>query len=164
MVDAWIWPHITTCRHALPLMVKNRSGLVVEIVEQDSIAYHGTFFFDLFETVLKRIAFAVAEEGAGKGITALAVTPGFLRSEATLERFGVTEANWRDAVEKSAEARRYGFEHSESTCFVGRGVARLAADPARARFSGGICTSVGLAREYGFTDLDGRQPDCWAPG
>jgi NAD(P)-dependent dehydrogenase (short-subunit alcohol dehydrogenase family) len=161
MAEAWIWPHIATCRHALPLMVKRRSGLVVEVVEQHSIGYHGTFFFDLFETVLKRIAFAVAEEGASKGIAAVAVTPGFLRSEAMLDRFGVTEANWRDAIAKSAEARRYGFENSETPCFIGRGIARLAADARVARLSGGVYTSVGLAREYGFTDLDGRVPDIW---
>ena len=161
MVDAWIWPHIATCRHALPLMVKRRSGLVVEVVEQDTIGYHGTFFFDLFEIVLKRIAFAVAEEGASKGIAAVAITPGFLRTEAILEQYGVTEESWRDAAAKNEEARRYGFGDSETPCFIGRGVAALAADPDVARLSGGIYRSIGLAREYGFTDVDGRTPDIW---
>jgi NAD(P)-dependent dehydrogenase (short-subunit alcohol dehydrogenase family) len=161
MVDGWIWPHVMTCRHALPLMIAGRSGLVVEIVEQDEIGYHGAFYFDLFETVLKRLAFAIAEEGASKGISAVAITPGFLRTEAVLDRYRVTEANWRDALEKNAEARRYGFQDSETPCFVGRAVAALAADPAVARWSGGVYTAIALAREYGFTDLDGRAPDIW---
>ena len=161
MVEGWIGPHVTTCRHALPLMIAGKSGLVVEIVEQDGIGYHGAFYFDLFETVLKRLAFAIAEEGAGKGIAAVAITPGFLRTEALLDRYGVTEANWRDALEKNEEARRYGFEKSETPCFVGRAVAALAADPGVARWSGGIYTAIALAREYGFTDLDGRTPDIW---
>jgi NAD(P)-dependent dehydrogenase (short-subunit alcohol dehydrogenase family) len=161
MVDGWIWPHITTCRHALPLMVAGKSGLVVEIVEQHGIGYHGDFFFDLFETMLKRLAFAIAEEGASKGVSAVAITPGFLRTESILEGYGVTEANWRAAVEKNAEARRYGFQDSETPCFVGRAVAALAADQEVKRWSGGVYTAVGLAREYGFTDLDGRTPDIW---
>ena len=161
MVDGWIWPHITTCRHALPLMVAGKSGLVVEIVEQDEIGYHGAFYFDLFETVLKRLAYVVAEEGAAHGISAVAITPGFLRTEAILDKFGVTEANWRHAAEHNAEAKRFGFAESESPCFVGRAVAALAADPDVRRWSGGVYTAVALAREYGFTDVDGRTPDIW---
>ena len=159
LVDGWIWPHILTCRHALPLMVTQKSGLVVEIVEQETIGFHGTFFFDLFETVLKRLAYAISSEGAPFGISAVAITPGFMRTEAILEKFGVTEESWREAAEKNAEARRWGFQHSETPCFVGRAVAALAADPDVRRFSGGVYSSLGLAREYGFTDLDGTQPD-----
>jgi NAD(P)-dependent dehydrogenase (short-subunit alcohol dehydrogenase family) len=84
-LDSWIWPHVTTARHAVPLMIERKSGLIVEIVEQNAIGFHGSFFFDLFEINLKRIAFAIAEEYAPKGITALSITPGFMRTEAILE-------------------------------------------------------------------------------
>lgn len=159
--DAWLWPHVTTCRYAVPLLLETRSGLIVEIVEQDAIGYHGQFFFDLFEASLKRLAYALAEELAPHGVTALAITPGFMRTEAILERFGVTEANWREAAEQNAEAKRYGFSNSETPCFVGRAVAALAADPEVARWSGGVYSSWGLSREYGFTDLDGARPNIW---
>jgi NAD(P)-dependent dehydrogenase (short-subunit alcohol dehydrogenase family) len=159
--DGWVWPHVATCRHAVPLMVAGKSGLVVEIVEQDAVGYHGTFYFDLFETALKRLAFAIAEEGAPHGVSAVAITPGFMRTESILEKFRVTEANWREAAERNAEAKRFGFIDSETPCFVGRAVAALAADPAVRRWSGGVYSSFGLSQEYGFTDLDGRQPNIW---
>jgi NAD(P)-dependent dehydrogenase (short-subunit alcohol dehydrogenase family) len=159
--DGWIWPHVATCRHAVPMMVAQKSGLIVEIVEQTSIGYHGQFYFDMFETALKRLAFALAEELAAHGVTALAITPGFLRTEAILDKFGVTEANWREAAEHNAEAKRYGFINSESPCFVGRAVAALAADPDRARWSGGVTSSWDLSQAYGFTDLDGSRPNIW---
>jgi NAD(P)-dependent dehydrogenase (short-subunit alcohol dehydrogenase family) len=159
--DGWVWPHVTTARYALPLMVDRKSGLVVEVIEQEGIGYHGAFFFDLFEATLKRLAYAIAEEGAAKGITALSITPGFMRTEAILEQFGVTEANWREAAEHNAEAKRWGFENSETPCFVGRAVAALAADPERARWSGAVTSSWRLSEAYGFTDLDGRRPNIW---
>lgn len=162
MFDAWVWPHVVTCRHAVPLMIASKGRLIVEVVEQDAIGYHGQFYFDLVETALKRVAFALAEEFAPRGISAVAITPGFLRTEAILDRFGVTEANWREAAEHNAEARRYGFINSETPCFVGRAVAALAADPDRSRWSGGVYSSWGLSEAYGFTDLDGRRPNIWA--
>ena len=161
MFDGWVWPHLITCRHAAPLMVATKGRLIVEIVEQETIGYHGQFFFDLFEAALKRIAYALAEELAPHGVAALAITPGFLRTEAILERFGVTEANWREAAERNAEAKRFGFINSETPCFVGRAVAALAADPAVARWSGGVYSSWGLSETYGFTDLDGSRPNIW---
>lgn len=161
MFDGWVWPHVVTCHHAVPLMVAGKSGLVVEIVEQDAIGYHGTFYFDLFETALKRLAFAIAEEGAPHGVSAVAITPGFMRTEAMLEKFAVTEANWRHAAAHNAEAKRFGFIDSETPCFVGRAVAALAADPTVRRWSGGVYSSFGLSQEYGFTDVDGRQPNIW---
>jgi NAD(P)-dependent dehydrogenase (short-subunit alcohol dehydrogenase family) len=160
-VDGWIWPHIITCRHAVPLMVKLKAGLIVEIVEQETIGYHGQFFLDLVEASLKRLAYALAEELAPHGVTALAVTPGFMRTEAILEQFGVTEANWRDAAKNNAEAKRFGFIHSETPCFVGRAVAALAADPDVSRWSGGVYSSFGLSEVYGFTDLDSTRPNIW---
>jgi hypothetical protein len=84
-----------------------------------------------------------------------------MRTEAILQQFGVTEANWREAAELNAEAKRWGFIHSETPAFVGRGVAALAADPQRLRKSGGIFTSLALADEYGFDDVDGRRPNMW---
>src|SRR2546425_1213660 len=119
------------------------------------IAYHGQFFFDLMEISLKRLSYAIAQELAPKGVTALAITPGFMRTEAILQGFGVTEANEREAAEHNAEAKAWGFISSETPCFVGRAVAALAADPHVAHKSGGIYDSWSLSEEYGFTDLDG---------
>ncbi len=161
LFDSWIWPHIRTCRHALPLMVQSRGGLVVEVVEQDAIGYHGSIYFDLFETALKRLAYAIAEEGAPQDVTALSITPGFMRTEAILQQFGATEENWRAVAESNAQAKRWGFIDSETPCFLGRAVAALAADTERARFSGGVYSSWELSQEYGFTDLDGSQPNIW---
>jgi NAD(P)-dependent dehydrogenase (short-subunit alcohol dehydrogenase family) len=158
MVESWVWPHVLTCRHAIPLMLEKKSGLIVEIVEQDTISYHGQFYFDLFETTLKRLAFNLSEELAPHGVGAVAVTPGFMRTEAILEQFGATEENWREVAETNKQAKRYGFAGSETPCFVGRAVAALAADPRRTRKSGGVYSSWGLAEEYGFTDTDGARP------
>src|SRR5262249_3426023 len=101
MFDGWVWPHVVTCRDAAPVMVPRKGGLIVEVVEQETIGFHGQFFFDLFEATLKRIAYALAEELAPHGVCAVAITPGFMRTEAILEQFGVTEANWRDAAESN---------------------------------------------------------------
>jgi NAD(P)-dependent dehydrogenase (short-subunit alcohol dehydrogenase family) len=161
MFDGWVWPHIATCRHAVPLLVAGRQGLLVEIVEQDTIGYHGQFYFDLFESALKRIVYALSEELAPHGVAAVAITPGFMRTEAILEQFGVTEANWRDVAFTNAEAKRYGFIHSETPCFVGRAVAALAADPEIRTRSGGVYSSWSLSQAYGFTDLDGSRPNIW---
>jgi NAD(P)-dependent dehydrogenase (short-subunit alcohol dehydrogenase family) len=158
-VDGWLWPHIVTCWHAAGLMVKRTSGLMVEVIEQEGIGYHGQLFFDLMEMSLKRLSFALAQELAPKGVAAVAVAPGFMRTEAILEGFGATEATWRDAAETNPKAKSFGFIASETPCFVGRGVAALAADPNRLRKSGGIFSSWALAEEYGLTDLDGTRPN-----
>lgn len=158
MVEGWVWPHVTTCWHAVPLMLKQKSGLIVEIVEHDKLSGHGQFFFDLFEISLKRLAYNLAEELAPHGVSAVAVSPGFMRTEAILEGFGVTEANWRDAAARNKQAQSYGFAGSETPCFVGRAVAALAADPEVQRWSGGLYGSWTLADEYGFTDIDGARP------
>jgi NAD(P)-dependent dehydrogenase (short-subunit alcohol dehydrogenase family) len=156
--DGWVWPHVVTCRHAVPLMVERKSGLIVEIIEQDAIGYHGQFYFDLFEIALKRLAYALAEELAPHGVTALALTPGFMRTEAIMEQFGATDANWREVAETNKQAKGYGFAGSETPCFVGRAVAALAADPDRIRKSGGVYSSWGLSDEYRFADVDGNRP------
>ena len=157
-VEGWIWPHVITVRHALPLMVARKSGLVVEIIEQEGIGYHGQIWFDLFETLLKRLAYATAVEGAPHGITAVSLTPGFMRTEAILQQFGATEATWKDVAVSNAEAKRWGFIASETPRYVGRAIAALAADPHRARFSGGVYSSGTLSEVYDFTDVDGSRP------
>ncbi|HUF49678.1 MAG TPA: SDR family NAD(P)-dependent oxidoreductase [Longimicrobiales bacterium] len=159
--DSWVWPHVVTSRHAAPLMIAQKSGLMVEIIEQEGIGFHGTFFFDLFEATLKRVAFALAEELAPYHVTSVAVTPGFMRTEAILEQFGVTEANWRAACEQHAQAQQFGFHESETPNFVGRAIAALAADPQRAQLSGGVYSSYTLSQRYGFTDVDGRVPNIY---
>jgi NAD(P)-dependent dehydrogenase (short-subunit alcohol dehydrogenase family) len=157
-VDGWIWPHLTTAWHAARLMAKHRSGLVVELVEQDNVGYHGAFYFDMMETMLKRLIFALANDLGKSGIAAVAVAPGFMRTEAILDGYGVTEANWRDAL-NNPQAAAMGLGGSESPSFVGRAVAALAADSRVSRKNGGIYTSRALSEEYGFTDLDGAHPD-----
>ena len=115
-----------------------------------------SFFFDLAKAANLRMAFALAHELAPYGATAVAVTPGWLRSEAMLEAYGVTEERWRDATRIQPH-----FAISESPSFVGRAIAALAADPDVARWNGQSLSSGQLAQVYGFTDLDGSQPDAW---
>ncbi|MFJ9175825.1 SDR family oxidoreductase [Streptomyces sp. NPDC102360] len=148
--------HIITSRYALPLMVARKSGLVVEVTDGNTARYRGTLFYDLAKSAVIRLAVAQAEELRPHGIAAVAITPGFLRSEAMLEGFGVTEANWRDGVAKDPH-----FAHSETPAYLGRAVAALAADPGVMAKSGRALATWGLYQEYGFTDADGTQPD-WA--
>lgn len=157
-VDGWIWPHIVTAWHGAKLMARHRAGLIVELVEQDNVGYHGAFYFDLMETLLKRLVLGLANDLGKSGITAVAVAPGFMRTEAILEGFGVTEANWREAL-SHPQAAAMGWGGSETPCFVGRAVAALAADPDIARKNGGIYTTRVLSEKYGFNDVDGIRPD-----
>lgn len=157
-VEGWIWPHIVTSWHGAKAMAPRASGLVVELVEQDNAGYHGAFYFDLMETLLKRHAFALANELGKHGVTALAVAPGFMRTEAILDRLGVTESTWRSALD-NPQAAAMGWGGSETPSFAGRAVAALASDPHVSRKNGGIFTTRALSREYGFTDLDGTCPD-----
>jgi len=144
---------ITSCR-AAPLMIKHRSGLIVEIGDGDTLSYRGTLFYDLVKTCVNRFAFAMACELRKYNVAALAVTPGYMRTEAMLDHFGVTEANWRDGARKDKL-----FLQSETPYFVGRAIAALAADPRVIIKSGGLYSSWTLAREYRFTDVDGATPD-----
>ena len=157
-VEGWIWPHIVTAWHGAKLMVQHQSGLIVELVEQDNVGYHGAFYFDMMETLLKRLVFGLANDVGQAGVTAVAVAPGFMRTEAILEGFGVTEATWRDAL-NNPQAAAMGWGGSETPCFVGRAVAALAADPHVSGKNGGIYTVRALSAEYGFTDIDGTHPD-----
>jgi NAD(P)-dependent dehydrogenase (short-subunit alcohol dehydrogenase family) len=151
LIDRAIKTHIITSYYGLPRM--RAGGLVIEITDGDAYFYRGHFFYDLVKTSVIRMAFALSQELKGRGITALAVTPGFLRSEWMLEQFGVTEANWRDAAKKSRS-----FIASETPLFVGRGIAALAADPAVATKNGRVVASWDLGDEYGVTDADGTRP------
>ncbi|MFI1796052.1 SDR family oxidoreductase [Streptomyces sp. NPDC020379] len=152
--------HAITSHHALPLLIRRPGGLVVEITdgtEEFNAAYRGNLFYDLAKYGPIRMARGLAEELKEYGGTALSLTPGFLRSEAMLDHFGVTEETWRDAVREDPH-----FAISESPVLIGRAVAHLAADPDRARWNGASLSSGELAREYGFTDADGSRPDCFA--
>ncbi|MFI6452350.1 SDR family oxidoreductase [Streptosporangium amethystogenes] len=153
--------HIITSRFALPLMIARRSGLVVEITDGterdiDEVlgGYRGSFFYDLAKHAVIRLARNQAAELKPHGVAAVALTPGFLRSEAMLDHFGVTEENWRDGALKDPH-----FAASETPAYIGRAVAALAADPEIMARTGGSYSTGGLAAEYGFTDVDGSQPD-----
>ncbi|MGQ0735087.1 MAG: SDR family oxidoreductase [Acidobacteriota bacterium] len=155
-VEGWIWPHVMTAWHGAKPMVKGKAGLIVELVEQDNVGYHGAFYFDMMETLLKRFVFGLANDLGKAGVT-VAVAPGFMRTEAILEGFGVTETNWPDAL-GNPQAAAMGWGGSETPSFVGRAVAALAADPHVARKNGGIYTTRALSEEYGFDDIDGHAP------
>lgn len=154
LLERAVHSHIVTSRHGVPLMVERNAGLVVEVTDGDTLGYRGNLFYDLAKNAVVRLAYAMAADLHAHRVTALALTPGFLRSEAVLDHCGVSEANWRDAVADDPY-----FAESETPCYVGRAVAALAADPDVARKSGGVFSSWGLAKEYGFTDVDGRRPD-----
>jgi NAD(P)-dependent dehydrogenase (short-subunit alcohol dehydrogenase family) len=146
--------HIITSRFAAPLMVAQGKGLIVEVTDGDTLDYRGNLFYDLAKTSAIRLAYAMAEDLRPHGVTALAVTPGFLRSEAMLEHFGVTEENWREGARQDPH-----FIASETPYFVGRAIAALAADPDAIEKTGQALSSWGLAEEYGFTDIDSRRPN-----
>jgi NAD(P)-dependent dehydrogenase (short-subunit alcohol dehydrogenase family) len=146
--------HIITAKHAVPLMIRRRRGLIVEVTENEILMAGGNPLSQSVKLALKGMAFNMAAELKPHGVAAVAITPGFLRSEAMLERFGVTEANWRDGGRKDKN-----FLESESPLFVGRAVAALAQDRRILARSGQLYSSWELARKYGFTDADGRRPD-----
>ena len=152
--------HAITSHHALPLLLRNPGGLVVEMTdgtaEYNRDNYRLSFFYDLAKSSVLRMGFALGHELGPRGATAVALTPGWLRSEMMLEHFGVGEENWRDALERIPH-----FAISETPRFVGRAVAALAADPDVASWNGQSFSSGGLAQVYGFTDLDGSRPDAW---
>lgn len=152
--------HAITSHFAIPLLLKAPAGLVVEIndgtAEYNGTRYRNSFFYDIAKAAVLRMGFALGHELAPHGATAVSLSPGWLRSEVMLEAFGVTEDNWRDAV-----ARIPGFAVAESPAYVGRAVAALAQDREVARWNGQSLSSGQLARVYGFTDLDGSQPDAW---
>ncbi|WP_405791291.1 SDR family oxidoreductase [Streptomyces sp. NBC_00029] len=152
--------HAVTSHFAVPLLLREPGGLVVEMTdgtaEYNASRYRVSFFYDIAKSSVLRMAFALGHELGPRGATAVALTPGWLRSEMMLDTFGVTEANWRDALTKVPH-----FAISETPAYVGRAVAALAGDPEVARWNGQSLSSGQLAGVYGFTDLDGSRPDAW---
>jgi len=161
--------HLVTSHFALPLLIRRPGGLVVEMTdgtaEYNATRYRVSSFYDLAKASVLRLAFIQSVELAAHGATAVALTPGWMRSEIMLDTFGVTEQTWRDAltrpVGESMSVDAGHFAISETPMYTGRAVAALAADPDRARWNGRSLSSGQLAREYGFTDVDGSQPDAW---
>jgi NAD(P)-dependent dehydrogenase (short-subunit alcohol dehydrogenase family) len=158
MLRNGIHTHILTSHYAAPLMIETAKagatpGLIVEIGDGDSYTYRGNLMFDLIKTTVIRLAFAMARELRRKNVAGVALTPGFLRSEVMLEKFGVTEANWQEAVKKVPD-----YAESETPLFAGRAIACLAADPGIMKKSGRVFSSWTLSDEYRFCDADGRHP------
>src|SRR5256885_6679520 len=149
-----ILSHVITAKHAAPLMIRAKRGLIVEVTEGDTLSAGGNPLTQTVKLALKGLRLNMASELHQHGVAAVAIAPGFLRSESMLERQQVTEANWRDAGKKDPN-----FLESETPLFVGRAIAALAQDPNLLERSGQLLTSWDLAREYGFTDDDGRRPD-----
>jgi NAD(P)-dependent dehydrogenase (short-subunit alcohol dehydrogenase family) len=149
--------HLVTSHHALPLLIRQAGGLVVEMsdgtADYNARNYRVNAFYDLAKAAVLRLAWSQGHELAGFGCTAVALTPGWMRSEMMLEVYGVTEANWRDVPGH--------FGISETPTFTGRAVVALAADPDVARWNQASLSSGQLAREYGFVDVDGSAPDAW---
>ena len=160
MLRLGIETHAITSHFALPLLIKTSGGLVVEMTdgtdEYNATNYRVSFFYDIAKAAVNRMAFALAHELAPHDATAVSLTPGWLRSEAMLDAYQVREENWQDAKKIQPH-----FAISESPAYVGRAVAALAADPDRARWNGASLSSGQLAKVYGFTDIDGSQPDAW---
>lgn len=154
--------HLITAHHLLPLLVERPGGVLVEVTDgttgYNARTYRISAYYDLAKTAVNRLAFSLGHELAAHGGTAVAVSPGWLRSEMMLENFGLTERNWRERP----SAAPPGFASSESPRYVGRGIAALVADPERARWNQASVTSADLARAYGVTDVDGTQPDSWS--
>jgi NAD(P)-dependent dehydrogenase (short-subunit alcohol dehydrogenase family) len=151
-----VFSHLATARYLAPMMVSANAGLIIEVTDGELSGYRGNLLYDLAKADAIRLAYAMAWDLADTNVTALAITPGFLRSEAMLERFGVAEANWRDSTKAPWE-----FQFSETPRFLGRAVAALAADPQVRTKSGGSFCVGDLAEEYGFNDVDGSRPHFW---
>jgi NAD(P)-dependent dehydrogenase (short-subunit alcohol dehydrogenase family) len=166
MLQMGVHTHLITSHATIPLVLRTAEaggtqGLVVELTDGTSEANaefrrNVGFYYDLVKANVERIVTGLDAELAGLPVTAVGVTPGWLRSEKMLENFGVTEANWRDAV-----AKRPGFAISESPTYVARGVAALAGADDADRWAGTIVSAHQLADAYDFTDTDGSRPDCW---
>jgi NAD(P)-dependent dehydrogenase (short-subunit alcohol dehydrogenase family) len=152
MYESALWTHLVNVKYLSPLLFGRQRPLLVEVTDGDTFGYRGALLYDLVKMTIIRLAWDLSVELGPKGVTCLSVTPGFLRSEAMLDIFGVTEQTWQQAKNPDFAAC------SETPLYVGRAVAALAADPQVAKRSGRVFSSWGLAREFGFTDADGRRP------
>jgi NAD(P)-dependent dehydrogenase (short-subunit alcohol dehydrogenase family) len=146
--------HLCTSRFAVPLLRATGRGLVIEVTDGDGLYYRGNLVYDLAKLMVIRLAFGMSQELGPHGVSALALTPGFLRSEAMLAHLGVDEQSWRDAAAKDPH-----FLFSETPLYLGRAVAALAADPQVSRWNGHVLSTWQLHHEYGFVDADGTAPD-----
>jgi NAD(P)-dependent dehydrogenase (short-subunit alcohol dehydrogenase family) len=146
--------HIITAKHAARRMFRAKRGLIVEVTEGDMLATGANPMAQSVKSALRGFVLGMAAELRGQGVAAIAITPGFLRSESMLEHFGVTEETWREGGKKDAN-----FLESESPLFVGRAIAALAADPNVLARTGELVSSWQCGREYGLSDYDGRRPD-----
>jgi NAD(P)-dependent dehydrogenase (short-subunit alcohol dehydrogenase family) len=165
MLKQAVHSHIITSHYAVPLMLGRRGGIIFEITDGDAFYYRGNLFYDLVKISVIRLAFAMSRELRKRDIVSVALTPGFLRSEAVLDHFGVSEANWKDAGKRNINENSpdqndapADFMVSESPRYIGRAVVALAADPKVKNKSGRVFSSWAMAREYRFTDLDGTRP------
>jgi NAD(P)-dependent dehydrogenase (short-subunit alcohol dehydrogenase family) len=151
--------HLITSHYLLPLLIDRPGGLVVEMtdgtLDYNTSHYRISVFYDLVKVSVNRLAYSIGHELAAHQGTAVALTPGWMRSEMMLEVFETTEQSWRDAKAPP------GFLVSESPRYVGRAIVALATDPKRARHNQKSLSSGQLAAEYGFTDIDGSRPDVW---
>jgi len=150
--------HLVTSHYLLPLVIDRPGGLLVEVTdgttEYNAAHYRISVFYDLVKVAVNRLAFSQGHELNAHGAAAVAITPGWLRSEMMLEAFGVTEDNWQKAIKKDPN-----YAESETPSYLGRGIVALATDPEIMQKSGKVFSSWRLAEEYGFTDLDGRKPN-----
>lgn len=153
-IDQTVLSHIIAVRHMTPLMIEKNSGLIIEMIDGHFEGYRGHLLYDFTKASLARMAYAMAIELAETGVTALALSPGFLRSESVLDHYGVTEDTWRDAIDKDPY-----FAESETPMLTGRAIVALAADKNVGKKAGLIHFASDLARDYGFTDVDGRTPN-----
>lgn len=154
LLERSVFSHLLTSRYAIPLLLRAERGLVVEITDGDHFGFRGNLLYDLVKMSVIRLAFGLSKELHKTEVAALALTPGYLRSEFMLDLYGVTEETWKEAIPRVPD-----FAASESPGFVGRAVVALACDPQVRRKEGRVYSSWGLSREYGFTDLDGTRPD-----
>ncbi|HET7209196.1 MAG TPA: SDR family oxidoreductase [Terriglobales bacterium] len=166
MLRQAIHSHIITAHHAVPIMLGRKAAIILEITDGDGFYYRGNLFYDLVKISVIRLAFAMSLELRKRNVASVALTPGFLRSEAVLDHFGVSEGNWKKAGEyppgrrrRVAHDARADFMHSESPRYIGRAVVALATDPTVKEKSGRVFSTWTLAHEYGFTDSDGSRPD-----
>jgi len=162
--------HIVTSKYLLPLLISQPGGLLVEVTDgttkYNASHYRISVYYDLAKVGVNRLAFSQGHELAPYGATAVCVTPGWLRSEMMLDNFGVSEENWREALDPARAERNEpvappDFALSETPRYVGRAIVSLALDPDRARWNQQSVSSGELARVYGFTDVDGTSPDIW---
>ena len=153
MLERAIHTHIITSHYATPLLVKRKRGVLFEITDGNSYDYRGTFFYDLVKVTVMRMALTMAKELQPHNVAAVAVTPGFLRSEAILDHFGVTEKTWRNGIKKNKH-----FAFSETPHYIGRAIVALASDPEIMSKTGQTVATWDLSEEYGFSDVDGTRP------